>query len=517
MFMSRLTSQVISRLDYPIVQTRYGRVRGYEKEGTFIFKGVPYAKAERFHMPEEPDPWEGVYEALAFGTQCPLYVTDFGTDQLEDPHYFMPQSENCQNLNIWTQSMDETARRPVLVWIHGGGWMTGSAYEQYSYDGEELSRRGDIVFVSVNHRLNSFGYLDLSSFGAPYENSGCAGLADLVAALRWVHENIASFGGDPENVTLAGQSGGSAKVMALLQTPAADGLYRKAIADGRWDSRLRPLKGVAPAAYTPRMGELVAQELGIEKEQIRKIETVPYYDFQEACERASVRFSEEFGVPYHYEPVPGDYFTGHPFDVSFRKETLGVPMILGGCLGEHTSNVEHPLGDGFKNTWDDETVHAFAEEIFGEDADAAEACFRETWPDRAPADMLFVDRQSRPTTIQMAKYRASCGGEVWNFVFCLESPMLGGRVAWHCSELPFLFHNALYNEASVVEGVTGRLQDQMSDAVLAFLEKGDPNHEGIPFWPKATGESLPCMLFDRESRVRTDYDDAFQEIVRRNR
>ena len=211
-----------------VVETGKGKVRGYFYDDMYIFKGIPYAKARRFHAPEPVEPWEGVFQAVSYGCVCPLLDLPKPGGELMVPHRFWVMDEDCLNLNIWSPGLDGE-KRPVMVWLHGGGFFAGSSIEQIAYEGENMCKLGQVVVVSVNHRLNILGYCDLSPFGEEYANSGNAGTDDLVAALKWIHDNIESFGGDPENVIIFGQSGGGAKVTTLLQTPAADGLYAKGI------------------------------------------------------------------------------------------------------------------------------------------------------------------------------------------------------------------------------------------------------------------------------------------------
>lgn len=206
----------------PAVLVTGGKIHGYQLDGTFIFKGVPYAQAKRFHLPQPPEPWEGIRETASYGYVCPMLQQDTPVNELLAPHRYWPQDENYLNLNIWTQSLD--GKKPVVVWIHGGAFSTGSSIERKVYNGENMSRLGDCVVVSVNHRLNILGYFDLSEYGEEYADSANLGQEDLIAALRWIQENIRAFGGDPNNVTLVGQSGGGMKISCLMQMPAADGL-----------------------------------------------------------------------------------------------------------------------------------------------------------------------------------------------------------------------------------------------------------------------------------------------------
>ena len=215
-----------------MVQVEAGKLRGLKDGRVFTFLGIPYAQAERFEMPKPVPAWEGIKGAQVWGPVCPIpQATSVGSDDVVFPHRFWVENENCQVLNVWTQSLSTNAKKPVMVWMHGGGFTNGSSMESYAYDGKTLSEFGDVVAVSVNHRLNIIGTLDLSAYGPEYANSRYTGMADLVAALEWVRDNIESFGGDPGNVTIFGQSGGGGKVTRLMHMPAARGLFHKAISE----------------------------------------------------------------------------------------------------------------------------------------------------------------------------------------------------------------------------------------------------------------------------------------------
>ena len=198
-----MAKEFICSATSPVVQTNAGKLRGFVVDGTYTFHGIKYADAKRFQMPQPVAPWEGIRDALSYGYVSPILNRETASGEVKIPHRYWPKDENCQYLNVWTQSLDPQAKRPVMVWLHGGGFWDGSSIEHVAYDGENLSRFGDVVVVTVNHRLNILGYLDLSPYGEKYWNSGNAGNADLVASLQWVHDNIAQFGGDPENVTIS--------------------------------------------------------------------------------------------------------------------------------------------------------------------------------------------------------------------------------------------------------------------------------------------------------------------------
>ncbi len=199
----------------------------------FTFKGIPYATSERFTAPQKPAPWSVTRSSMSYGPVCPTDPTTTVNDAFEFAfnHNLGYANEHCQTLNVWTQKLNDGKKRPVMVWLHGGGFTAGSSIELPSYDGENLAKKGDVVLVSINHRLNILGFLDLSAYGDKYKNSGNAGLADIVAALQWVKQNIDQFGGDPDNVTIFGQSGGGGKVTCMMNTPVAKGLFHKAIVE----------------------------------------------------------------------------------------------------------------------------------------------------------------------------------------------------------------------------------------------------------------------------------------------
>ena len=512
MYMKQLNSQVVCTYDDPVAETKYGKLRGLKIDSTYIFRGIRYAKARRFHMPEEVEPWEGIREAFQFGFVCHELNTPIPHDQFTVPHFFYPQNEHCQYLNVWTQSLDKTAQKPVMVWLHGGGWFSGSSVELLSYDGENLSATQDVVVVSVNHRLNVLGYLDLSPYGEEYRNSANAGLADLVMALRWVKENIANFGGDPENVTIFGQSGGGGKVVALMQTPEADGLYHRAVIESGGPNGEGGRETVKKRrAVNQKAAALILKYLHIPESEASQIETVDWYDLAQATMNAVYTLSEE-GERVGWAPIPdGRYYLGHPLDFGWRPESLKVPMLVGSVLGEFSGNFNRKIGDGIKNKWDEETLEEHLHDFFGDRKDEMKQLFHEAYPERNPADVLFLDTGLRRGCLNFSRERAKAGGHTWNWMFNLESPFNYGTVAWHNAEECYVFHNAEYIEAQYIPGVSERLQDQMSGAWGEFARSGDPNFELIPDWPEVSADSVPTMRFDTVTDVRTDYDRELME------
>lgn len=502
------------------VKTACGALRGVCTDGTYIFRGVPYATAPRFRMPLPPEPWEGVKNALNYQNVCPEENTGVAHDQYYVPHYHGPQSENCQFLNIWTQSIDAEIKRPVMVWIHGGLMDTGSAVELFAYDGENLSRFGDVVVVSVSHRLNVLGFLDLSAYGEEYRYSGVTGIADLVAALKWIKENIAAFGGDAGNVTLFGQSGGGQKISALLQTPAADGLFHKAIiqsgmsAEGHRPGfgKIDPSIGAAGnhnrREDAQALADYVVNNLGLNRDTISRIDTIPYHALAKAGVKAKQQCRQAGIVASWCPTFDGDYYMGDAMAQGFRKESSAVKIIIGSNLGEFSGNAGRSPINRSKSTWTHDEINTLIQQRFGDYSDAAIAAFKQAYPDHSLADLPLMDDEFRKGVIDFARIRHASGcAPVYTYMFSLEMPYLGGSLPWHNCEEPYVLHNAEYLEASYIPGVSERMQDIMSAAWVAFARTGDPNHPMLPHWECYNAEDKPIMVFDKEINLRHNLDD----------
>ena len=254
----------------PVVTVEQGKLEGFMNGDTFTFLGVPYAQAERFEEPQKPDSWEGIRKARAYGKTCLIPTqTEVGNDEAYWPHRYWIQGDDCQNLNIWTQTLDTEAKKPVMVFLHGGGYTNGSSIESAAYDGANLSDYANVVVVTLNHRLNALGFLDLSAYGGDLSGASNLGVKDLVAALQWIQDNIEQFGGDPENVTIFGQSGGGSKVLTLMHTPAAEGLFQKGICESGY---------LAPVSKEDAQNAAAAtlEKLGISEDNAGEIKNVDY-------------------------------------------------------------------------------------------------------------------------------------------------------------------------------------------------------------------------------------------------
>lgn len=486
--------------DVPEVMTEAGKVHGYLFDDVYIFKGIPYAQAKRFQMPEKVTPWEGVFDACSYGFACPLLAESIPNGELLVPHRYWARTEHCQNLNIWTKELEPNGKKPVIVWIHGGAFSAGSSIEQIAFDGSNMCKYGDVVVVSVNHRVNILGYLDLSPFGEKYYNSANAGHADLVAALRWIRDNIQAFGGDPDNVTLMGQSGGGMKIAGLMQIPSADGLFHKAIMmSGVSDGMLLP----EPTDGGYEIVNAMLKELGLSSSQAEKLETIPYETLAQAYNKVSPAIAKKNGY-VGCSPMPNDYYLGEPLITGFRDHAKTIPVLVGSVFGEFAFE---PTPYNKQKLSEDE-VNKMLGIRFGKYTDKMLELFQKAYPDKASIDLLVLDRIFRIPAKALARLHAQ--GEkaaTYLYEFTLDFPYQHGKSAWHCSDIPFFFHNTDKVEVCNIEGVNEKLEENMFQAVIHFARKGDPNHETLPEWNPVTLQNEPTMIFDRKCEVRNNFDD----------
>ena len=487
-----------------IAKTADGLLRGFEFDGIYTFWGVRYAEAARFEQPKPVAPWEGVRNALTRGYNAPLLNRPWvGDSEICMLHRYWPESEHCQYLNVWTPGLDDK-KRPVLVWLHGGGFSTGSNMEMESYDGDRLAATQDCVVVGINHRLNLLGFLDLSAYGEKYHNSVNCGMADIVEALRWVQRNIAAFGGDPDRVTVFGQSGGGSKVCALQQIPEADGLFHGGIVQS----------GVLPRSFysgaDPKVSDYLIAELQKQGYQPEEIQTVPV-DTLFAAFHAIEPTLKEKGISANWGPVANDYYIGNAFDIGVRPHAAKIPMIIGSVYSEFAmQNIEDALAS------DEATQRAAVVARFGEEhADEILRLFKEAYPDHPIAEAAAVDHVFRMGTLDYLAVRAEqASAPTWGYMFAYSLPVDGGRPAWHCSDIPFVFAQVERTPFASEPGVSDRVEAEISGAWAAFARTGDPNHEGLTHWTPFSAPSRTCMVFDRKSHTRDgDFDRKLAEAA----
>lgn len=511
------TSRIEASSQTAVATTQSGKVAGYAAGNLYVFKGIPYARAERFMPPQAPEKWEGIRSSRAYGPTCPQAVR--GGWQ-SDEHSFAfdwddgHPGEDCLRVNIWTPALADGKKRPVMVWLHGGGYAAGSGQELPSYDGANLARKGDAVVVTLNHRLNVLGFLDLSDFGEEYAASGNAGLLDLVAALQWVHDNIEAFGGDPSNVTIFGQSGGGGKVSTLMATPSAAGLFHKAIVQS--GSMLRTME----SKYSRRIGAEVLRQLGLTPAQVDRLKTIPYEQLLAAGEKAVAQVraeAEKEGIStfiFGWAPtVDGNVLPAQPFDPQAPEQSRDIPLLVGTTLHEFTTSTYVPF---FRTVTEEQAVEVLRKK-YGERTDEFLAALRKAYPDCKPKDLVDIDLVFRPGAVEQARLKtAQQGAPVYMYLFGWESPVMDGMLrSTHCMEIPFVFDNTERHASMTGGGSEAQaLADKMSDAWLNFARTGNPGVESLPAWEAYTPQSGATMYFDNECRVLNNHDKELLEVVR---
>ena len=519
---------LIAQPDRAIASTERGKVQGFIHNGIYSYRGIPYATAKRFQAPQPVASWEGVRLALTYGHICPQPEGN-PLDNFMFSGPSLKQSDDCLNLNVWTPAVNDGKKRPVMVWLHGGGFSNGSSMENYSYDGENLSRTGDVVVVSVNHRLNALGHLDLSAYGKQYQHSANGGIRDLVAALQWVRENAAHFGGDPANITIFGESGGGAKVLTLMATPAAKGLFHRAIVqsgavEGMGMTLLKP-------ATTRRVAELTLQNLGIKPEEINKINELPYADISAAAQKALEQTAQEqqlqnvrgTGIGLAWAPSSdGEYIPAEPVGEEYPALAKDIPLLIGSNLSEwntiyaYFDDLAKAQSDNHRQ-WNAEQIAARSREKYGERGTAIGKAFTAAYPEHNPADALFVDSFLRIPTLKTARLKAEQGSTpVYNYLFTWDTPVLGGfAMSYHTSEIPFVMNSLALTETMHGNSDEAKaLADKMSRAWVAFARTGNPNTAGLPQWEPYTAKNGATMIFDNQPTLKHHHDAELLHLLK---
>ncbi|HEV3197479.1 MAG TPA: carboxylesterase family protein [Bryobacteraceae bacterium] len=491
----------------PVVHVTGGKLRGIRDGKTSTFLGIPYAEAERFEMPKPAKPWDGIKSAQAWGPVCPIPAQQKpGADEFVFPHRYWLESEACQVLNIWTQNPTTSVKKPVMVWMHGGGFTNGSSMESYAYDGKNLSEFGDVVVVSLNHRLNIIGTLDLSAYGSQYENSRYTGMADLVAALQWVQENIAQFGGDPGNVTIFGQSGGGSKVTRLMHMPVAKGLFHKAIAQSGGGLNYRTVEPDTAIKRQQAVAAGTLKQLGLDGSQIDKLKKVPYKDLIIAGtaatrEMAPAGAGGRGGGGGGWEVIADDKYVMR--ELCDWADT--IPLMAGTVFSEMQGTLTR--GDGRKNEWSQAEIDANLTKAYGDKKAEVVAEFQKAFPRKKVQDVLYFANGSRPGVKQTLAWKLEKSKTpVWNYLFAWEYPVNGGITSFHCSEIAFAFHNVNEPHIRLATGggpVALALQDRVSGVWLSFAKTGNPG-PGFKPWTAAEPNT---MVFDTVSESKPLRDD----------
>ncbi len=479
-------NQVTDNTAEGIVQTKAGLLQGTNQNNILRYLGVPYAQVtERFVPAEEVEAWEGVKVADSYGSISPQGSISGLNGQSDQTG----TDNNCQNLNIWTPSINDNKKRPVMVWLHGGGFSTGSGNEA-GYDGENLSRDGDVVVVAVNHRLNVFGHLDLSEYNEKYQYSANVGILDIVSALQWIQQNIEQFGGDPNNVTIFGQSGGGAKVLALMSSPQAKGLFHKGIVQ----SGATETMGVSFTSKeaSKKLAENLLNILEISSENIEELQNVPVDKLQEASSQALKMTGEELKLPaalgggysMEWEPVvDGDFLPTNPVtESSFADAGKDIPLLIGSNLNEWSGILPS------------ENIPEASEEL----SQAIALAY--------PNEEGLTAEQIDSTTIRLPLLKIMThkadqnGAAVYSYVFTYGN-------SYHGAEIPYVFYNNAEEES---------LAKQISQAWVNFAKTGTPSAEGLPEWEAYTRDGGATMLLDTESEVVHHHDKELMKLFAPN-
>jgi para-nitrobenzyl esterase len=501
-----------------IAETNSGKIRGKSADGINSFLGVPYGAstegANRFMPPRRPQEWTGVRDALAFGPLAPQRNPKTTAATLAASIYapgkpfsvFMipdvPDREDCLVLDVYTPGVNDGRKRPVMVWLHGGGFAQGAASTAV-YGGTNLAKRGDVVVVGVNHRLNAFGYTYLGDVGGPeFADSGNVGMLDIVQALQWVRDNIAHFGGDPNTVMVFGESGGGAKVSCLLAMPAAKGLFhRAAIQSGPG------IKMMERDAAT-KVSETLLTELGLKKTQLRELQELPTKRILEAHFAVLAKTPPaERGPRQGFAPVvDGRSLPRHPFHPDASPVGADVPVIVGYNRTEATFFLATRDPSAPKMT--EESLQTRTKTLFGDGAARVLELYRKANPGLSPYDLFVLISTDYPTgisSIRLAERKAASGkAPVYLYNFNWETPVAGLHSP-HTIEIPFVFNNIALAKPLVGDGAEARaLAEKVCDAWVAFARTGDPSTPALPKWTPFTEKDRATMLFNNESKVVND-------------
>jgi para-nitrobenzyl esterase len=508
-------------------ETSFGKIRGIENLGIKIFKGIPYGAstdgANRFMPPVDPHGWTGVRDALEYGHSAPQSVprqpqsTQSASQSTSSPTPSPPgpsiysalgvqggkptgEGEDCLVLNIWTPSIKDGRKRPVMFWLHGGGFRSGSGSNP-GWDGTNLCLRGDVVVITINHRVNAMGFANFSEFSTDFAASGQVGMLDIMHALKWVRTNIVQFGGDPDTVMIFGQSGGGRKCETLLAMPSAKGLFHRAAIESGIAIK------VVDRNTAIRNAEMLLTRLNIPTTEVHKIQKVPLDQIMIAHAAVNRELGNVDLDTLGFAPtVDGIILPQHPFHPTASQVSADVPIIIGSTRTEWTGLTTD------ETLWhlDEDGMRAQVKKLIGDQSDEMVDLYHKCNPGASPTDVYFLiasDYSYGAKTMKIAERRAALGkGPVYLYYFAWESPVQNGILkSPHNIEWPFAFDNV-----KICANLTGggqeamALADKVSDAWIAFARTGNPNTPKLPFWPEFNANDRATMVIDNSSKIVND-------------
>jgi para-nitrobenzyl esterase len=510
--MFRNTARALETIDiFPIVETAQGKLRGVKSGGVSKFKGIRYGAdtsgKNRFMPPMPPPKWSGIRDCFEYGQVAPQMPTNRAVAYSGLIHFDIQpggMGEDCLVMNIWTATLDKNAKRPVLVHVHGGGYYGGSGNSP-GYDGEELARYGDCVVITINHRLGAFGYMNLAAEGSQFAHSGAAGMMDIVAALRWVRENIAAFGGDASRVLVFGQSGGGAKTSVLMAMPSAKGLFHSA---GIMSGSTLKLASVESAQKTT---QVLMNALAIPKGQAKRLQQISFEDLLAAQAKMEAGDRAKGEAPRSFSPtIDGDAIPANPWDPTAPAVSADIPLIVSTVLDERAYRLAN-------YDLDEKGLRAFIAKRVGDNrADKVLAMYRQE--DTAATPFVLqarfdTDETFRKSAIRQAELKAQQGGApVWSYLWQVPTPAYDGRYGTpHGSDVGPSLHDVRgglndTSRASVAHA------DQLASAWISLAATGNPNNPKTPEWPAYTLPARTTLVFDHIARAENDPRGKFREF-----